>query len=966
MTIPSQFHFRDISLPRRIRNTTSLVRRLSILRLDRLEKRILMTAYYPAVADYSGTGVVDISEFRYDNSGTQQLYGRNALLIQLAQAGTFTGYEMGYTATDKPTPADFDGDGKADPAVYGFLDNISYGNYYGTTPTPGTAQPFPNGSGRFAYIPSSGNYPVHDPGAVNGTMNLTDAKVVIVNIGGPGDIPAPADYFGHGKADFAVYEPSKAQFLFYDSATFDPNANPTQPGNAPKAVPLGKVGDVPASADYEGIGHAQFAAYDAASGTFFVRPSNGSPTKTFHLGGPGDIPVSADYEGTGRADYAVYDPSKGVFLFAPSDGSATRVVAIGAPGDTPVPGKFGDGRVDFATYTSSTQQFQFIQFPTGIKTRSLMDPDAIPIEKTDDLSVATHAEYAAQTQNPAVMFFGDSLLSHWLDVGTDSWQGRISQFNPSNNSETFDTTQNLLWRIVNGELDKVHPRVVVLGIGDNDFVDRSPAQVAHTIRVIMDQIHARSPGTSILLLGILPRGQYLPVEIPNTFRYDAYVESEVRDFDQNYLPLLAEAFGSRNTNTYPSGDYSLDLRSTFSANPSDPNNYFGDPNKLYDLLHPNKLGYELWASAIATPLRLMLHRQPVSGDYDGDGKTDFAVYEPSVGGFAVQLSSSGTNIYVPFGAAGAGQSLMAPGDYDGDGKTDFAVYEPSAGGFAVKLSSSNTDVFVPFGIKGAGQSIPAPGDYDGDGRTDLAVYEPSVGAFVIHSSATGTDQTIPFGIAGAGQSIPAPGDYDGDGRTDLAVYEPSKGQFVYRPSSGGPDVTVPFGLPGTGQSIPVPGDYDGNGKTDLAVYLPSLGAFVYRNSATGQDVTKYYGIAGAGQSIPAPGDYDGDGKTDFAVYGPSVRGFAVNLSGSDTNLFLPYGIGGAGQSIPPTSTYDASLGTPNPAGSEVAPSSTPTPTPAPSQYQPTQVAQAVPTAPAFGWKSWLATGGKDPLASSPA
>ena len=914
-----------------------------------------MTGYYPAVADYSGTGVDDISEFRYDNSGTQQLYGRNALLIELARAGTFTGYEMGYTATDKPTPADFSGTGKADPAVYGFLNNISYGNYYGTTTTPGTAQPFPNGSGRFAYIPSNGVYPAHNPGAVNGTFDLSDAKVVIVNIGQAGDLPAVADYFGHGKADIAVYEPSKAQFLFYDSSTFDPNANPTLPGNAPKALPLGNFGDVPASADYQGVGHAQFAVYDAASGTFFVRPSDGGPTITAKLGGPGDIPVSADFEGIGHADYAVYDPRVGVFLMTPSDGSATRVVAIGSPGDVPVPGKFGDGRVDFATYTPSTQQFQFIQFPGGIKTRSLMDPDAIPIEKTDDLSVTAHAEYAAQTQNPAVLFFGDSLGSHWPDVGADSWQGRIAQFNPSNNSVTFDTTQNLLWRIENGELDKVQPRVVVLEIGDNDFVDRLPAQVAHTILVIMDQIHARSPGTSILLLALLPRGQYLPVETPNVFRYDAYVESEVRDLDQNYIPLLAQPFGSRDTGTYPSGDYSLDLRSTFSAIPSDPNNYFGNPNELYDLLHPNKLGYELWASGIATPLRLMLHRQPVPGDYDGDGKTDIGVYEPSVGGFAVQLSSSGYNLFVPFGLSGAGQSIPAPGDYDGDGKTDFTVYEPSIGAFVYRPSSGGPTMTLPYGISGAGQSIPAPGDYDGDGKTDFAVYEPSVGGFAIHLSGAGQDIFVPFGIVGSGQSIPAPGDYDGDGKTDLAVYEPSNGQFVYRPSSGGPDVTVALGIAGAGPSIPVPGDYDGNGKTDLAVYLPSLGEFIYRNSDTDQDVGRYWGLAGAGQSIPAPGDYDGDGRTDFAVYGPSVGGFAVNLSKSGVNLFIPYGSAGNGQSLPTTSAQVSGVGLATPAGSEVT---------APSQSPPIAVAQAVPTDLVTSWKTWLINGGNDPSPSS--
>ena len=566
---------------------------------ERLEARALMTGYYPAVADYNGDGVDDISALRYTTSGTQQVYGRNALLIQTSGSGAFNGSEMGLSATDKPTPADFSGTGKADPAVYGFLNNVSYGNYYGTTTAPGVAQPFPNGSGRFAYIPSNGVYPAHNPGAVNGTFGLDVAKVVIVNIGQEGDLPAVADYGGDGKADFAVYEPSKAQFLYYDSATFDPNADPTLPGNAPKAVPLGNVGDVPASADYQGVGHAQFAVYDAASGTFFVRPSDGGPTITAKLGGPGDIPVSADFEGIGHADYAVYDPRLGVFLVTPSDGSATRTVAIGSPGDIPVPGKFGDGRVDFGTYNPSTQQFQFIQFPKGVFTRSLGDPDAIPVERTDDYSVNLHAEYDARTLSPAVMFLGDSISYFWPSNGPDSWQGRINQFNPSDNGDVYDSTQNLLWRIANGELDKVHPRVVVLEIGTNDLLDRTPAQIAHTILVIMDQIHARSPGTSILLLDVLPRGEISPSDPLGVQQYDAAAASEIRDLNENYIPRLAQPFGSRNTGTYPSGDYSLDLRSSLSINPGDPNNYLANPNDFIDLIHPDKVGYELFASAIA-------------------------------------------------------------------------------------------------------------------------------------------------------------------------------------------------------------------------------------------------------------------------------------------------------------------------------------------------------------------------------
>ena len=867
---------------------------------EALERRALLAnAYAPVVADYDGDGVADVAALRTDVVGSTQVYGRNALLMQQSKTGTFTGFEMGASANDRPVAGDFDGDGKADPAVYGFQDNVSYGNYYGTTTAAGVAQPFPDGSGRFAYIPSSGNYPNHTPGRVNGTMGLDFAKVVVVNIGTQGDIPAVADYDGDGKDDFAVYEPSKAQFLYYASSTFDPDADPSLPANAPHVLPLGKPGDVPAPADYLGTGHAQFAVYDAASGTFFVQPPNGGAVVTVQLGGPGSVPASGDYQGTGRAQYAVYDPTKAAFFLRAADGSGVYRFAVGAAGDAPVPGRFGDGHEDFATYTAATGQFHILGAAGVATTKSLVDPDAIPIKRTDDYTVATHAGYVARTGDPDVMFLGDSITYFWPTIGADSWQGRIQPEGAVNNGVVYDTTQNLLWRITNGEL-KGTPKVVVLAIGTNDLSDRTPAQVAHTVWAIENAIHAYSPSTSILLVGILPRGEDSPAATPDVRAYNADIEAKVRDYDQNYLPLLARPFASRSTAGYPTGNYSVDLRATFAANGGDPNNYYAVPGLFRDLLHPNQYGYQYFASALATPLRLMLGQPAVAADYDGDRRSDLSIYAPNAATFALLLSSSGTTAASPFGAPGAGRSLPAPGDYDGDGRADQAVYLPAAGAFAYRPSGGGADRVIPFGIPGAGQSLPAPGDYDGDGKTDLAVYLPALGAFAYRPSGGGADVLKPFGIPGAGQSIPAPGDYDGDGKTDLAVYLPALGEFAYRPSTGGADRVVPFGIPGPGQSDPAPGDYDGDGKTDLAVYLPALGTYAYRPSGGGKDVVVPLGVAGANQSIPAPGDYDGDGKTDLAVYEAVAGRFAVRQSGTGATLTIPYGIAGLGQSLPTT------------------------------------------------------------------
>lgn len=71
---------------------------------------------------------------------------------------------------------------------------------------------------------------------------------------------------------------------------------------------------------------------------------------------------------------------------------------------------------------------------------------------------------------------------------------------------------------------------------------------------------------------------------------------------------------------------------------------------------------------------------------------------------------------------GAASDVPVVGDYEGDGRTDVAVWRPATGQWFVKLSSLNAYSVLSWG---ASADIPVPADYDGDGRTNLAVYEPS-------------------------------------------------------------------------------------------------------------------------------------------------------------------------------------------------------------------------------------------------
>lgn len=159
--------------------------------------------------------------------------------------------------------------------------------------------------------------------------------------------------------------------------------------------------------------------------------------------------------------------------------------------------------------------------------------------------------------------------------------------------------------------------------------------------------------------------------------------------------------------------------------------------------------------------------------YHGDHRDSLGLYDLSTGMW--YLYSPYTRKFLAF-QFGNSACIPVPGDYDGDGKTDFAVYHTADHTWYIHSMRGEFCAF-PFGRAGC---IPLPGDYDGDGRCDVAVYEMPTGMWYIY---TWKGQFV-YGQFGWDGVIPVTGDYDGDGRRNVAIYYPPTGMWYIYTWSG--------------------------------------------------------------------------------------------------------------------------------------------------------------------------------------
>jgi len=156
-----------------------------------------------------------------------------------------------------------------------------------------------------------------------------------------------------------------------------------------------------------------------------------------------------------------------------------------------------------------------------------MTPSDLPSARTDQNSQIAHDQLLEKSKKGRidVYFEGDSITRRW---GTSddqykaflaNWQQNFFGWNAANFGWGGDTTQNILWRIENGELDNVSPRVIVLMAGTNN-VGNKPAEgsedpridnVTRGIKAILGSMQRKAAGATIVLMGITPRNDNIAV-----------------------------------------------------------------------------------------------------------------------------------------------------------------------------------------------------------------------------------------------------------------------------------------------------------------------------------------------------------------------------------------------------------------------------------------------------------------------
>lgn len=209
-----------------------------------------------------------------------------------------------------------------------------------------------------------------------------------------------------------------------------------------------------------------------------------------------------------------------------------------------------------------------------------VNPATVPTLRNDWL--ARHEGFNAIAKKGGVdlLFVGDSITDSWRNTGKAAWAQRYEPLKAANFGISGDKTEHVLWRLQNGNLDGIQPKVAVVMIGTNNTGRDSAPQIAEGVTAIVKEIRTRCPATKILLLAIFPR----------TEKADAPIRAKLAEING----LIAQLDDGKGVFFLDIGQKFLEADGTL-------------PKRIMpDALHPNTAGYWIWADAMQDKLAELL------------------------------------------------------------------------------------------------------------------------------------------------------------------------------------------------------------------------------------------------------------------------------------------------------------------------------------------------------------------------
>ncbi len=174
--------------------------------------------------------------------------------------------------------------------------------------------------------------------------------------------------------------------------------------------------------------------------------------------------------------------------------------------------------------------------------------------------------------NVDLIFIGDSITQGWEGNGKNVWKKSYDKRNAANLGISGDRTQHVLWRLDNGNIYGIKPKLAVIMIGTNNSGSNTSEQIADGIKAIVVKLRERLPETKILLLGIFPRG--------------ANNDDARRKVNAKTNEIVSKLADDKAVTYLDIGPKFLEDDGTLTR------------EVMPDLLHLSEKGYQIWADSI--------------------------------------------------------------------------------------------------------------------------------------------------------------------------------------------------------------------------------------------------------------------------------------------------------------------------------------------------------------------------------